>query len=383
MKIIVVLLFLFQVTCLFGQGFKTDPCQESNYQKLDQTLIKIMQRIVSEGVPGMVAAIESEGVLSMGSVGWAKIEDQTPMQTCHLQYLGSIPKTYMAVLIMKLHEENKIDLNASVVDYLPEDIASYVGDMEKISVEMLLNHTSGLPEYNYNPSYITLLLQYPERVFTTKEMLGFIDGKKLLFEPGSQYRYTNSNYELLSVIADQITGDHGKYMQEKILAPLGLENTYYRIQPGHTYDNRLVNSYWDRYSNGILENTSILLNSNTASMAGDDGMIATPRDAIEFLKSLIEGKILTSESVSMMKEWTKDKNGNPTYGLGLDLTEINGQTAIGHSGAGLGTGTQLYYFPEKNIYMFLVINLATVTESPIHDKVEPILNELYEFILSN
>jgi D-alanyl-D-alanine carboxypeptidase len=342
-----------------------------------------MQQIVLEGVPGMVAAVESEGVLSMGSVGMAKIEDQTSMQTCHLQYLGSIPKTYMATLIMKLYEENKIDLNATVINYLPKEIASYVKGMEKISVKMLLNHTSGLPEYNYDASYITLLLQYPERVFTPEEMLKFIDGDKLFFEPGSQYRYTNANYELLSIIADQITGDHGKYMCEKILEPLGLENTYYRIQAGDTYNNRLVNSYWDRYSDGILENTSVLLNSNTASMAGDDGIVSTPADAIEFLKGLMEGKILTTESVTMMTEWTKDKNGNPTYGLGLDLTEFDGQTAIGHSGAGLGTGAQLYYFPASNTYMFLAINLATVTESPIHDNVEPFLNELYKVILSH
>lgn len=382
MKNMVVILLLVQVTCLFGQGFKSDPCKESPSQKLDQDLINIMEQIVNAGVPGMVAAIESEGVLSMGSAGLAKIEDQTPMQTCHLQYLGSIPKTYMAVLIMKLYEEGRIDLENSIINYLPEGIVSYVKGMEQITVKMLLNHTSGLPEYNDDPHYITLLLQYPDRVFTPDELLKFIDGKKLLFKPGSQYRYTNSNYELLSVIADQITGDHGKYMLENILNPLGLRNTYYRIQAGHTYDNRLVNSYWDRYSDGILENTSILLNSNTASMAGDDGMVATPGDAIAFLKGLMEGQILTPESVSMMKEWAKDRAGNPTYGLGLDLTEFNGQAGIGHSGAGLGTGAQLYYFPEKNIYMFLAINLATVTESPIHDKVEPILKELYETLLS-
>jgi hypothetical protein len=76
MKNTLILLLILPITCLFGQGFRLDPCKESRYQKLDQDLINIMQQIVLEGVPGMVAAVESEGVLSMGSVGMAKIEDK-------------------------------------------------------------------------------------------------------------------------------------------------------------------------------------------------------------------------------------------------------------------------------------------------------------------
>lgn len=377
------MLILLSVATLFGQGFKTDPCQAVDHEALDSDIEKLLHQIIAKGVPGVVAAVESQGVLSMGSAGLAKIEDQTPMETCHLQYLGSIPKAYMATLIMKLHDEGKIDLNASVVKYLPQEIVSYVEGMEKISVKMLMSHTSGLPEYNYERSYLTLLVQYPDRVFTPEELLKFIDGKKLLFEPGTRYMYINANYLLLSIIADQIIGDHGKYMREKILEPLGIKNSYYRIEAGNTYNNRLVNNYWDRYANGILENSSVLLNSNTASMAGDDGIASTPADAIKFLKGLMEGKILKPESLSIMMQWTEDSKGNPTYGLGLDYTEFNGEKAIGHSGSGLGTGAQLYYFPDKNIYMFLAINLATVTESPIHNEMTPLLDQLHKAILSN
>ncbi|MCB0668755.1 MAG: beta-lactamase family protein [Saprospiraceae bacterium] len=381
MKSQIIILFLLPITRLCGQGFQTGPCPETNYPELNREVIEIMQQIVNSGVPGMAAAIEVNGVLSIGSAGLAKLEDQTPMQTCHLQYLGSIPKLYLATLIMKLYENGQIDLDVPVTRYLPEDFGIEVQGMEKMTIRMLLNHTSGLPEYNYDPRYVTLLLQYPDRVFTPLEMLKFIDGKDPQFEPGTTYRYTNANYELLSIVADRVTGDHARYMQKIIFAPLSLTDTYYRIQAGYTYQNRLVNSYWDRFSNGILENSSILLNSNTASMAGDDGIVATPIDGIKFLKGLIGGKIVSGASLSLMKEWVKDAKGNPTYGLGLDLTELGGEMAIGHSGGGLGTGVQLYYFPEKNTYIFLAINLATVTESPIHEKVLPLLEKLYEKVL--
>ena len=381
MRNTIIVLFFLSLSNLYGQGFKTDECIESDHQKLNEELLTIMREIVNSGVPGIVAAIESDGVLSMGSVGFAKLEDQTPLKTCHLQYLGSIPKTYMATVIMKLYENGQIDLEAPVTDYLPEDFEVNVKGMEKMTIKMLLNHTSGLPEYNYSPQYLTLLLQYPNRVFSPYEMLMFIDGKDPQFEPGTFYRYTNANYELLSIVADNITGDHAQYMQKEIFEPLEIRDTHYRIQAGNTYHNRLVNNYWDRFSNGILENSSVLLNSNTASMAGDDGIVSTPADAIKFLKGLMEGKIVSMKSLAMMKEWAKDPKGNPTYGLGLDLTEFAGETAIGHSGAGLGTGAQLYHFPEQNIYMCLAINLATITESPIHEKVLPLLNKLYKKII--
>jgi D-alanyl-D-alanine carboxypeptidase len=246
---------------------------------------------------------------------------------------------------------------------------------------MLLNHTSGIPEYNSQPTYVTRLLQNPERIFQPTEYINYIQGKELDFEPGSRYSYRNSNYVLLALIADQITGDHGKYMEEHIFEKLGFKNTYYKIKQGDSYGDRLVNGYWDRYSNGIVENVSVLQNTNVASMVGDDGIITTSEEAILFLKGLMEGKLVSDKSLTLMRELVMDKNGDPQYGLGLDYTTFLREPAIGHSGGGLGSGSQLYYFPEKEIYMFFGINLGTVTESPIHEDAEKILEEIYGVVL--
>jgi D-alanyl-D-alanine carboxypeptidase len=109
--------------------------------------------------------------------------------------------------------------------------------------------------------------------------------------------------------------------------------------------------------------------------------VATPEDAVKFLKGLMEGKLISASSLELMKSWVKDKKGDFTYGLGLDYYSVNGQVGYGHSGGGIGAGCRLYYFPEKNIYAFIAINLGTVTDSPLHVAVSKSLDKMYQILL--
>lgn len=376
---------IFSANQVYCQEFHVKNCTEAleiNPQHPKANSIKeAMAELIQQAVPGTVAAIYDRYGWWVYADGLAKIEDQTPMQICHLQYLQSISKTYMAVVIMKLWEEGKIDLEKPITQFLPERISNKITNAQNITVKMLLNHTSGIAEYNYAPAYVTKLLQEPLYLFKAEEYLEYIEGKKQDFEPGSKYSYRNVNYVLLALMADHITGDHQKYMEEVIFKPLGLKQTYYGIKQGNTYEDKLVNSYWDRHSNYILENISVLQNTNVASMIGDDGIITTPQEAILFLKGLVEGKLVAPKTLEMMQEWVLNKKGEPTYGLGLAITKFLGETAYGHSGGGLGSGCQLYYFPSKGIYMFLAINLGTVTNSPIHEKATKTIEKIYQGIL--
>lgn len=369
---------------LSAQGLEIITCPEKNTLTSSlklSALQTVLDRLTQNKIPGAVAAVSDVNGLWTISSGLAKIEDQTPMQTCHLQYIQSIAKTYLAVNILQLYEEGRIDLDKEISNYLPFPIVASIHNADKISVRMLLNHTSGIPEYNSDPTYITRLLQNPERIFQPEEYLDYIKGKKQDFEPGTRYSYRNTNYLILALIAEHITGNHKIYMDERIFKPLGLRNTYYRIEQGNTYGGKLVNSYWDRFSDGILENVSLLQNSNVVSMIGDDGIITTPEEAVMFLKGLMEGKLVSPNSLAIMQEWVVNRNDKPVYGLGLNTAEFQGVQGIGHSGGGLGSGCQLYYFPEKNVYIFLAVNLGTVTQSPIHKKVESLLDEVYQVIL--
>ncbi len=369
---------------LMAQEFKVSACEPS--EPIDgfaraEVLNQAMEKLVKNGIPGATIAIFSDSGWWYTAKGYSRIEDQTPMQVCNLQYLQSVAKTYHAVAILKLYEQGKIDLDRSITSYLPEKINSYIRDAEKISVKMLLNHTSGIPEYNFNPNYVAKLLQSPEYAFTGEDYLGYIKKKPLDFEPGSRYSYRNTNYVLLALILDKITGDHAQFIDDVIFKPLRLSHTFYRNDTNFLNYPELVNSYWDRNSTGIVENATYLQRKNVQHMIGDDGIVTTPIEAIKFLKGLVEGKLLSEKTMELMKTWVKRDNGEFAYGLGLSHVQLGGIEAYGHSGGGIGAGCELYYIPQKNLYYFIAINLGTVTYSPLHEGIEKVRSEIYTILL--
>ena len=341
---------------------------------------QVLKAFTQTGAPGVALVVHSPEGWWYSAKGYARIEDTTTMEVCQLQYLQSISKTYHAVAVMKLYEEGIVDLEKPITEYLPW-ITEYVMGAPQVTVNMLLNHTSGIPEYNFNPNYVARLLQSPEYAFTGKDYLGFIKGKPLTDEPGTRFSYRNTNYVILALLLDKLTGDHARFLEERIFAPLGLFNTYYKKGEPSLDNPLLVNSYWDRNGTGIVENATYLQRKNVQYMIGDDGIITTPLDAVKFLKGLVEGKLLSENTLKLMRTWTAHEDGEPAYGLGLDYVKINGIEGYGHSGGGIGAGCELYYFPETDLYYFLSINLGVVTESPLHKGVEEVRSRFYSVLL--
>ncbi|MDN3202967.1 serine hydrolase domain-containing protein [Algoriphagus sediminis] len=350
-------------------------------QSEDWAEVKTQMRLMtSKGVPGMVIGIRKNGESQFFAEGYSDIPNQHPMTTDHVQYVQSISKTFVGVAILKLAEEGRIDLDVSIEKYLPARITDWIEDSEKMTVKMMLNHTSGIPEYNYLPEYITLLLQVKDYAFHPEDYIQMLEDKSPDFEPGSRYSYRNSGYVVLALLLDEITGDHARYIREQIFSPLGMETSYYRESIEYLDEPNLPKSYWDRYGNGILEDATELQKNNVKKMIGDDGIVLSPENGLRFLEGLIELKLLSSESLEKMKDWAEYEDGYPAYGLGLDYTEFAGQEAWGHSGGGIGSGANLYYFPNFNAYVFIAMNLGTVTGGVIHQNLEPELEKLYTLI---
>ncbi len=204
--------------------------------------------------------------------------------------------------------------------------------------------------------------------------------RHLDFEPGSRDSYRNTNNVLLALLLDELTGDPAQFIDDVIFKPLGLSHTFYRNDARYLNYPALVNSYWDRNGTGILENASFLQHRNVKRLIGDDGIFTTPVEAIKFLKGLVEGKLLSIETLELMKTWVKRDNGQPAYGLGLELVNIDGMEAYGHSGGGIGAGCELYYIPQKKLYYFIAINIGTVTESPLHEGISEVRAEIYSIL---
>ncbi len=341
------------------------------------SLSQSLQLLVGAGVPGIVMSVISQKGYWESAAGWASIEQKQVMQTCHLQYLQSISKTYMATAMLRLYEQGKLNLDDPITGYLKPAHSASITNAAAITIRMLLQHTSGIADYNFAPAYVARLLQHPEHRFTPEEYLSYVHKKKADFPPGARYAYRNINYVLLALIADGITGNHAQYLREQIFEPQQLKHTFYRADTGYLHYPALTNTYWDRYSDGSIENVSDMQRGNVSDLIGDDGIVSTAHDAVYFLKALNEGKIIRDSTLQLMKQWTKDSKGKNRYGMGLSYYDNYGLVGYGHSGGGIGAGCELYYFPKQDIYVFIAINLGTVTDSPLHKKAEEYLARLH------
>ena len=336
--------------------------QSFNYSKADK-LQEILDKYTKQGIPGVSMAVKTTTQEWAGASGFAKIEDQTSMEICNLQYAQSIVKSYTAVLAMMLYEDGKIKLDNPIKNYLPTSISNHITNSDRITVKMLLNHTSGIFDYAYDYSYSANLLSNQDMIFTYKELLSYAYDKKSEFEPGSKYSYCNTNFLLLALLVNEVAGeDHSVMMTDRIFKPLRLTHTFYKNETGYLNYPELVNSYLNRRSDEKIENVTKTQVNNVISMIGDDGIVATPLDYVYFLDGLVHEKLLTNETLDLMRNWVNDKNGKPVYGLGLAYRTQNNNWGYGHGGSGIGAGAILFYFPEKGVTIFVGVNIGTLIE---------------------
>ncbi|HLT08946.1 MAG TPA: serine hydrolase domain-containing protein [Cyclobacteriaceae bacterium] len=308
------------------------------------------------------------------------METKSPMETCHLQFGQSVSKLYLATAILMLYEKREIDLDAKISTYLSAEVVKGIANAEEATVRMLMNHTSGIAEYNDKPKYVTYLLQHPLQAFSSYDYLDYIRNEPASFAPGEKYAYTNTNYLLLALLVDQVTGDHKKFIQEEILSPLFLSDTYYH-NPGAMEMSRLVNTYWDRYSNGEIENCSDMHRINVKSLIGDDGIIATPSDFITFLEKLLSHKILKASTMEQMLDFVPtDADQENGYGLGIRKEYHDGMAELGHTGGGIGSACILGFLPHNGTYFFIGTNLGVSISPRVAGKMEDVIDDIYDIL---
>jgi D-alanyl-D-alanine carboxypeptidase len=352
-----------------------------NYSKA-AALDSVMRRYAPGILPGTAMAVftEAEGWWA-GAQGYASTEQKIPMQNCHLQYLQSVSKMYLAVEILLLKEQGRMVLDSPMTKYLPARHHRYVKNASAITVRMLLNHTSGVAEYNVHPLFVSQVMQHPDKYFDQEFCLQTILAENSQFTPGSKYQYTNTNYVLLSLIGDALTGNHAAFINQYIFKPLALNNTYYGN--GHHYLKGLdlPQSYWDIANVERPANFTVLQRASVASSKGDDGIVCTPVDAVKFLKGLMEGRLLKPETLREMMTFVKDEKNNNRYGLGITYFDLGGLPAYGHGGGGIGAGCGLIYIPSHKTYLFISTNLGVMIDGKLPAKADAMKTEILMTLL--
>lgn len=291
-----------------------------------------------------------------GAAGEANIHPATPMRASDTFRAGSIIKPFVSTVVLQLVEEGKLALDDRLPAVLPHSVVARVADADRITVRMLLNHTSGIPEYSDEKFYREVLV-HPRRIWKVEELLDRAAAQPRAFAPGERYAYSNTDYNLLGLVIERATGKPWRMVvRERIIDRLGLKHTSLP-EPGHVSIGSDA-SHGYELVNGKLRDASDV-DPSMAGAAGGNALVTTTQDLSQFLDTLLAGKLFTRPgTLKKMLTFVKatDLPGKVGYGLGIERYQFpGGVEVIGHLGTGAGYRAFIGRLPAQKIDIAMVI----------------------------
>ena len=314
-----------------------------------ERVLTALQSLVDEDFPAALATVrDPQGNTTSAVAGVGNLETGEAPPLDGEVRIGSNTKTFVAVVILQLVQEGKITLDEPIETYLPGLLHGEGIDGSKITVRQLLQHTSGLPEYTDTVPGETDIFQIRDNYYSTRDLLDVALSKPAAFEPGSQFSYTNTNYIVLSLLAEKVTHRPlAEQITQRITEPLGLAHTYYP-NPG---EEEIRGTHPHGYHrNTPTENWQDITRMDPSWAGGAGAMISTPSELGTFIQATLNGTLLTQDSINEMKKTvdTSNLSGVPGsgYGLGIFSMPLSCGTAWGHSGGIPGYTTQNMVGPD-------------------------------------
>ncbi len=322
-----------------------------NDHEQSEALQHLLELHTHGGIPGVTAVVhsESQGFFA-GASGVVNIENGQALELCHTFRVASLTKTFMATAILQLAASGQVNLEAPISDYLDDHVLQDLDKAYETTVAELLNHTSGIANYDDNSRFVAQVLNEPGEPISVGERLDFaraLGGTRddVIEQYGPPY--SNTNYVLLQLILEKVTGQGFEaYFQEFILDPLMLEHTSFSTM--ESFPNNLCAGYCDMYDNGKLREVSLF---DARRWSGEAAMISNAVDVHHFFSALLSGQLTTQETLDQMI----DQN------LGLLEEDFDGHTAFGHDGQAAGYSSEMWYFPEHELTIILIANQGRIS----------------------
>ena len=310
-----------------------------------EQVLSAAQSLVDGGYPAALTAVRDKDGNTIGAAaGVGNLETGEAPPLDGEVRIGSNTKTFVAVVILQLVQEGKITLDEPIETYLPGLLHGEGIDATKITVRQLLQHTSGLPEYTDTVPGETDIFQIRDNYYSTRDLLDVALSKPAAFEPGSQFKYTNTNYIVLSLLAEKVTHRPlAEQITKRITEPLGLNHTYYP-NPGEEEIRGTHPHGYHRNSQGELED---ITRKDPSEAGGAGAMISTPSELGTFIQATFNGTLLNQDSIAEMKKTVDTGRPNRGYGLGIFSMSLScGGEAWGHTGGFPGYTTQNMVGPD-------------------------------------
>jgi CubicO group peptidase (beta-lactamase class C family) len=325
------------------------------------TLAERVQAALPEHAGAAVLVIDHGKIIFRQAFGLADAENQTPVTPQTNFRIASITKQFTATAIMLLVDEGKISLDDTIDTFFP----GFPEYGQRITIRHLLNHRSGLPDYeDLIPDNTTL------QVHDLDVLKMILDTDEPLFEPGSNHKYSNTGYTLLGLIVEQAAGQpFHLFLKARIFDPVGMDRTLMFVRglnavPDRAFGHKKQDGQWTRDDQSL-----------TSAVRGDGGIYSSIDDLAKWIAALDNQPLLSDESTQQMFTPTQTDDESIGYGFGWRIDTYNDQPRIHHTGGTRGFSLCLQRFPDRQAAVVVLIN------NNIEGGMTPVAERVAELVL--
>ncbi len=355
-------------------------------EKLKQTLqVKLDEWHKNAKFSGATIGITLADGKSFGlAVGFSDRIKKTPMKPDDFMLAGSVGKTYVAAVALQLVKDGKINLDDKVEKYLgDEKWFSRLPNAKDITIRQLMNHTSGLIRYEFNDKFIKDMLADKDKNWKPRELVAYLLDTKAPFEAGKGWDYSDTNYIVLGIIIEKVTGKtYYNLAKKNVLKPLKLKHTKPQM-------SRQIEGLIQGYAGAgnpfggedeVIQNGKFIFNPQWEWTGG--GMVTTSEDLSRWAKFMYEGRAFSNDMLAeMLKGVDSPQLGKDAkYGLGVIIRPTSKGITYGHSGFFPGYFTEMMYFPKEKIAIAVQVNSSVPRD--IGKPLSRVIMELFEIIES-
>ncbi|MET9398780.1 serine hydrolase domain-containing protein [Kitasatospora sp. NPDC002965] len=296
--------------------------------KKDAVQLRLSALVADDGAPGALAAVrDRSGRTRTYTAGVGDLATGAKVPADGQVRAGSNTKSFVAVVVLQLVAEGKVELDAPLDTYLPGIVRGEGGDGRRITVRQVLQHTSGLPNYTE-----VMELSDPYRYHEPRELLDAALVHKADFAPGEGWKYNNTGYVVAGLIVQQVTGRPlGEEITRRVIDKVGLKHTYFPAQGDMTIRERHPHGYVKEDGAPPLDITEM----DPSWAWGAGALVSTPTDLNRFFSAVIGGELMPAAQLAQMRTTVPAEYVGPgaRYGLGLASRPLPcGGLSWGHGG---------------------------------------------------
>jgi D-alanyl-D-alanine carboxypeptidase len=308
--------------------------------RIDPDLARQLQQALDDALrdpsiraPGAILHVQSPRLGRWtGAAGLARVAPAEPMRPRDRFRAGSIVKPFVSVVVLQLAERGRLSLDARLPEVLPASVTDRFANAADITVRMLLGHRAGIPDWD-SPAIDEQVARDPAKVWEVAEFLDLAAAKPPVFAPGTSFSYSNTDYTLLGLIIEQITGHSWRHeVTRRVIRPVRLTHTELPA-PG---DRSIKRQYAHGYVVIDGHFVDVNLDPSFAGAAGGGALVTTVQDLARFLDALFAGRLFRHRATlqqMLTLAPAQGEGGLVGYGLGIEQRALpGGVELIGHLG---------------------------------------------------